>query len=284
MNSAENKRMTDLAWDKLHDRLERDGLLDDNAVRREGYSFKGRFALSLAASLVLIACATIYILSDLSGSKREMMILSNSESTTLVKTLADGSVVYLASGSQITYPSKFDKEKREIKLKGDAFFEVAKDKNAPFIIDANVMEIKVLGTSFNVRTTDTLAPSLSVRTGLVQVTLRSGGSSGKVAAGETATVNEKSLKVVPTIDITQFSRYSDQIHFKDERLADVINVINRMTNSGAQGVTISVDKTLEERRLTATFTDNSPESIAQMICIALNLKYETKEDAILIYE
>lgn len=284
MNSLKNNKMADLAWDKLHDRLERDGLLNDNVVKREGATFNGRFALSLAASLVLIACATIYILSDLSGLKREMMILSNTESTTLVKTLEDGSVVYLASGSQITYPSRFDKHKREITLRGDAFFEVAKDKNAPFVIDANVMKIKVLGTSFNVRTTDTLAPSLSVKTGLVQITLKSGRSGGKVAAGETATISEESLQVAPTIDITQFSRYSDQMHFKDERLSDVINVINRMTNSGAQGVTISLDKNLEERKLTATFTDNSPESIAQMICIALNLKYETKEDAILIYE
>ncbi|MCK9628637.1 MAG: FecR domain-containing protein [Bacteroidales bacterium] len=284
MNSVKNNKMADLAWDKLHDRLERDGLLDDNVVKRDATLFTGKFVLSLAASLVLIACATIYILSDLSGSKREMMILGNTESTTLVKTLEDGSVVYLASGSQITYPSKFDKHTREVALKGDAFFEVAKDKNAPFIIDAGIMEIRVLGTSFNVRTTDTLAPSLSVRTGLVKITLKSGGSSGNVAAGETATIKEKSLKVAPTIDITQFSRYSDQIHFKDERLADVINVINRMANSGAQGVTLSVDKSLEERRLTATFTDTTPESIAQMICIALNLKYKSGEDVITIYE
>ncbi len=55
MNSVKNNKMADLAWDKLHDRLERDGLLDDNVVKRDATLFTGKFVLSLAASLVLIA-------------------------------------------------------------------------------------------------------------------------------------------------------------------------------------------------------------------------------------
>jgi len=284
MNSEKDNNRTDLAWSRLHDRLERDGLLTVDTVKRREVPFSGRIALRWAASLVLIACATLYILKDIGNTDNVMVSLDNTENTTLVKTLGDGSVIYLASGSQIRYPSRFSKERREVHLKGDAFFEVAKDKKAPFVIETSLMDIQVLGTSFNVSINDTLAPSLSVRTGIVKVTLREGGMSDNVGAGETAVIEDNSLSVVRTSDVNQFSRYSDRIHFKDERLIDVINVINRSVNKGAQGAVLSIQKGLEERLLTATFTENSPESIAQLICIALNLKYEIRGDVLVIYE
>ncbi|UKM66469.1 FecR family protein [Flavobacteriaceae bacterium GSB9] len=65
--------------------------------------------------------------------------------------LSDGTKVYLNSGTSLKYPVHFINGKnREVFLDGEAYFEVSKDKNHPFIVNANNMNIKVLGTQFNV--------------------------------------------------------------------------------------------------------------------------------------
>ncbi|KDN54196.1 FecR family protein [Flavobacterium seoulense] len=66
-------------------------------------------------------------------------------------TLSDGTIVNINSGSTLRYPEQFGiKGKRTVYLTGEAFFEVAKDKEHPFIVNANQVDIKVLGTKFNV--------------------------------------------------------------------------------------------------------------------------------------
>lgn len=66
--------------------------------------------------------------------------------------LPDGTKVWLNSGSQLTYPVSFEKQKeRLVKLDGEAYFEVYKDSLRSFIVDASRMDVKVLGTSFNIR-------------------------------------------------------------------------------------------------------------------------------------
>lgn len=77
--------------------------------------------------------------------------------------LPDGSTVYLNNNSKISYRSKFD-SKREIFLQGEAFFEVAKDSTRPFLVHANGLLTKALGTSFNIKA----PPGEPVEVGLVQ--------------------------------------------------------------------------------------------------------------------
>jgi transmembrane sensor len=65
--------------------------------------------------------------------------------------LSDGSIVRLNSSSSLTYDKNFGKNIREVSLIGEAFFDVTKDSSHPFIIHTNVIDIKVLGTAFNVK-------------------------------------------------------------------------------------------------------------------------------------
>ena len=64
--------------------------------------------------------------------------------------LADGTKVFLNAGSEISYPVVFAGDKREVKLQGEAYFEVRKDERRPFVVQAGDVRIQVLGTSFNV--------------------------------------------------------------------------------------------------------------------------------------
>lgn len=66
--------------------------------------------------------------------------------------LADGTKVWLNSDTRIVYPVAFPGEKREVTLAGEAFFEVTKDPQKPFIVKTDNLNVKVLGTSFNINT------------------------------------------------------------------------------------------------------------------------------------
>lgn len=66
-------------------------------------------------------------------------------------TLADGTKVWLNGGSKFRYPSTFVAKSREVQLDGEAFFDVAQDKSKPFLVKAGRIQIKVLGTAFNVK-------------------------------------------------------------------------------------------------------------------------------------
>ena len=65
-------------------------------------------------------------------------------------TLPDGSSIWLNAQTTIQYPVSFNKHERKIKLDGEAYFEVAKDKKRPFIVNTKDCSVEVLGTKFNV--------------------------------------------------------------------------------------------------------------------------------------
>lgn len=86
--------------------------------------------------------------------------------------LSDGTRVWLNAGSKLTYPSVFPSDRREVKLEGEAYFEVAKASKAPFSVHAGKITVGVLGTSFNVKAyNDDKNIETTLITGKVQVTL-----------------------------------------------------------------------------------------------------------------
>lgn len=91
--------------------------------------------------------------------------------------LPDSSVVYLSGGSKLVWPSHFrEGTPRNIRLEGEAFFEVKRDTASPFIIKSGHLQTKVLGTSFNVYAYPSdQAFSVAVRTGKVSVSESIGG-------------------------------------------------------------------------------------------------------------
>ena len=109
--------------------------------------------------------------------------------------LPDGSRVWLNAASSIRYPTMFTGTERKVELTGEAYFEVAKDRNRPFIVHTVTTETEVLGTSFNVSAYE---EDGVVRTTLLDGSVRTGGQEGKVllSPGEQAQlkVGEK-LKV-----------------------------------------------------------------------------------------
>jgi len=121
----------------------------------------------IAAILLLVASVTAVIyLINTNTSIPEKLVASTT--STITDTLPDGSFITLNKKSKIKYPAKFKKE-RTVQLQGEAFFAIAPDKEKPFRVFTNGVTITVLGTSFNIRDSET-ATEIIVETGVVRVT------------------------------------------------------------------------------------------------------------------
>lgn len=119
-----------------------------------------------AAVLVVLGVALAYWLNRPTAT--EVLTLASLDQP-LTDTLSDGSIVHLNKHSHLTYTAEFrGKPRREVELKGEAFFEVAKNPEKPFVIQVSHGTITVLGTSFNVKNTEKTTEVI-VETGLVEV-------------------------------------------------------------------------------------------------------------------
>lgn len=277
----DNKTLdTRKAWNKLYSRLGDEQLLPVNGpVKRKYTSMLMRAA---AMALILVAAGAIIYIVTIRRPKAEMMHLqTNNEGNTLITTLNDGSVIYLAQNSLFSFPKEFEPKTRNVKLNGEAFFDIAPDPGKPFIIETENAFIQVLGTAFNVKTTNGSNFELLVDHGKVKVTLKSKPLEQQlVVAGEKITsVNDNFIKSKRT-PADALTWYSKRMQFKDETLENIISVINRNINA----IFVIADKETGKRRLTVTFNNDSISTMTELLCLTLNLKSETKNDSILLLD
>jgi len=129
--------------------------------------------------LVIIASSLFVLRNKLASSnspstKRTVQAqVSTKPGSTSHIQLPDGSSVWLNASSDLTYGENFGKELREVNLTGEAFFDVVKDPDHPFIIHTSVVDVKVLGTAFNVRSyPNDVNTETSVIRGKVEVTVK----------------------------------------------------------------------------------------------------------------
>lgn len=277
-----NKSRTDRAWSKLYDRLEQDDLLVRPQKKMQGV-YMTRTKWGAVAAVVAIG---LFYLGTLLFPNQDMTQLmavveqTNTEKSVLVKTLEDGSVVYLAGQASLEYPEHFAHNKRVVNLNGDAYFDISKNKLRPFFIETKEVQIKVLGTAFNVQTNLNGTFSLSVERGRVLVSLKQDHSAVQVSAGQTVTVRDNRL-LVGVNDRVSFDRYKQHIRFKDESLENVLRIIN--TNA-SDGKILMANPAIGKRRLTVEFSESSPQTVSELVRLALNLKCARTQDTFVLSE
>ena len=207
---------TDAAWKKLSQKIHG----DETSAGKRNYSW------AIAAGVLLIlGVTTLLWLMKGPGMEAQHLVLTSSAEV-VHDTLSDGSVISLNRNSQLEYPSQFDGDKREVSLRGEAFFNVAHDAKHPFIIHTNMMEVKVLGTSFNVCAYTDDSVRVSVETGKVQCV--SDGDTVVIVPGQYAVYDKGSGRIrVGKEDDPNRSAYRNRIfHFNDTPLSSVVQQLN----------------------------------------------------------
>lgn len=142
---------------QMGDAMREDIFLEvNNRIER---SLRRRFWLrisAVAASVTLLFSISNYI-SFHEGYKKlnsQMVEMVNPMGMRSSVVLSDGTKVILNAGTTLSYPTAFVSGQREVKVNGEAFFEVSHDKEHPFIVSAENVKVKVLGTKFNVKAYD----------------------------------------------------------------------------------------------------------------------------------
>ncbi|MEQ2977779.1 FecR domain-containing protein [Butyricimonas faecihominis] len=143
-------------------------------------------------------------------------------------TLSDGTRVFLNAETKLKFPTKFRKEERVVVLEGEAYFEVRKDATHPFIVKANDVDVKVLGTSFNLRS---YSDENSIATTLVsgKVAVYAGENSEEIVPGEQAVYMKETGKMeVKPIDVTLYTAWhTGKFIFRNETLEEMMSYLSR---------------------------------------------------------
>lgn len=272
-----NKERVERAWNKLYGRLDADGLLLPD--RREGKRLSASVLWKWGAVAAVwigigVFLTATYRKADKPVETRNVIRQENTERSALVTTLEDGSVVYMGGETSLQYPEHFSTDKREVSLRGNALFDVAGNRERPFLIETEEVRIEVLGTAFHVKSDAGSPFELSVQRGRVKVALKNKDQEMYVNAGEAVTLGADRLRFTDYRDDARITRYWENMRFKDEPLRNILRVINRHSS----GLQLKTSPSLGERRLTVAFSGNSPESMAELICLAMNLKYTREGD------
>jgi len=185
--------------------------------------------------------------------------------------LPDGSKVILNANSTLTFKDNWTSNRpREVKLTGEAFFEIKKKSIAePFIVQTNKGAIKVLGTSFNVRQR-AQALEVALLEGRVELIVPKYPKI-KMTPGELVKLEGNDFYERKMVDVDAFSAWRFQrIVFQE---ATITRVIQRLQEEFNWTVTVA-DKTLLQRKITATIPKNDPELLLKALSEIYDLKIE----------
>jgi ferric-dicitrate binding protein FerR (iron transport regulator) len=212
--------------------------------------------------------------------------------------LPDSSVVWLNAGSKLTYNEQFGVKNRNATLTGEAFFEVKKT-GIPFIIQTNSVQIKVLGTSFNVRSyPDEKTTETSLIHGKVEITLNNRpGEKYTLKPNEKLIIANEPEKILnkvpgkkePLVMISSLTHLEDstiietswvenKLVFRDESFADVARKMERW-----YGVTIEfTDEAVARYHLYGSFTRENITEALDALRIGFHFNYRIEGEKILI--
>jgi ferric-dicitrate binding protein FerR (iron transport regulator) len=234
-----------------------------------------------AAVALLVLVARVFVPSH-SDEKSQYLVIEaqRGQKTNLI--LPDGSKIYLNSESELIYGSDFNKKERRVRLKGEAYFEVAPNKEIPFVVESGQMSVYALGTAFNISSYPT---SNYARTTL---------ASGKIkieSLNQTVYLepNEQACLDVHTHTLTvrkidnakkTIGWLSNQLYFDNTTFEEVAFTLSRIYNIEIH----FSSESLKTQRFTGTINNNSLESVFRILSLTSPVRYEIKNNAIELFE
>lgn len=152
--------------------------------------------------------------------------------------LSDGTLVQLNAGSKLTFPAAFSGKTREVYLSGEAFFEVSKNPKIPFVVNTDHLNIKVLGTTFNVTAyQDEQYTTAVLVEGSVNVAQTGMASKAYILAPGQGCIysNIDNSSQVRNVDVDDYILWKDGLYnFKNMPLSDLVSRVRKYYNISVQ--------------------------------------------------
>ena len=262
----------DAAWKRFQQRIHNQvpGSVPPRA------SVKSFAWMRTAAVFILLVGGTWLFLRFLNDDPVRIIALQSGEKSKK-DTLPDGSVITLNKNSRVSYPEKFAGKTRKITMEGEAFFNVSPDKEKPFIIEVNDLSVRVVGTTFNIKTVNGNTEVI-VETGIVQVIKKS--HSIRLTPKEKITVNKADSVLIkqPVTDSLYNYFRTKKFYCENTALWKLVQVLNEEYN-----VNIFIArKELRTLPLTTVFDDEPLDKILAIISETLNISVTRSGNQIIL--
>ncbi|HMO62457.1 MAG TPA: FecR family protein [Ferruginibacter sp.] len=284
---------------------------NEEEVKRNWWN-RNKIWLSAAAIVIVVSAATLWFINGSNKTNGALAALplknevstKNGSKTNLV--LPDGTKVWLNAGSRLTYDKNYGNNIRQVQLEGEGFFDVVHNTEKPFIIQTATIDVKVLGTQFNVKcypadkTTET-----SLIRGSVEVNVKSRGEKFLLRPNEKLIVynnNSKDSKTntaetvqdkaeAPLVAIRQLSYQrndneaveaawvKNQLSFKDESFGEVAKKMERWYNVEF----VFINKARESMQVYGTFNNESLQQALQALEFSFGFKYKIEGSKVVIF-
>lgn len=237
-----------------------------------------RYAAFLAVPLLLSSMLLGYLY--FGESSNEIMRYAEIEASTgsvIRYELPDGSVVWLNAGSKLRYPITFSREKREVDLQGEAYFEVKSDKAHPFYVNTpGGVKVYVYGTRFNVNAYDDESCIETVlESGHVNVIIPRENEAVELEPGERFLFNKRtshfSKSIVNVYEKTAWKE--GKLIFRDTPLEEILNKLSRHFNVDIQ----FNNRSGKEYKYRATFRSETLPQILDYLSRSATMKWEMEE-------
>lgn len=216
---------TNAAWNRMKTRM---NVHEPVAAKARPAYF--RIAAGIAIFLVLGSVLFLITQKEEQPKMKTLAWMPNQISN--IDTLPDGSIITLNGNSELTFPEYFNGKTREVSLKGEMFFDIKPDKEHPFIIHTGTLDVKVVGTSFNVNAyPQTDSVRVSVHTGKVKCYV--GKDTVVLVPGEIAVYNKTrgELKKGRETDPNATAYRNRVFKFRNTPLSDAIRSLNNAYGS-----------------------------------------------------
>ncbi|SEI53733.1 FecR family protein [Dyadobacter koreensis] len=266
---------TDAAWEKVRQKMTSQKIVsqqivpeiyaeDETNIRKLPAKKRTSYTLWIAAAVSLTIMAFGLYIFRTQFKKPELLEVATTNNTTEA-TLPDGTKVFLNYNSKISYPENFSGDIRTVSLNGEAFFDVKPDAAHPFVIDANGTDVRVLGTSFNVKAYKKELVRVDVKTGKVRVS--KADNKIELVKGESAELADDTLRSIRA-DLNVMGYHTQVFDFNGAKLGDIINTLNDGYHSDIR----LVNADLAKCRLTIGFQKEPLDTTLSVIAETLDLK------------
>jgi len=192
----------------------------------------------------------------------------------------DGSKIWLNASSELKFPTSFGANNRVVELKGEAYFEIAKDKNRPFIVKSAQQETKVLGTHFNINSyPEELSTTTTLFEGAVQVHSPVVAKAIVLAPGEESILKNRNLVVQKAGEAAMPDWVNGEIDFNNENLKSIMRKVSRW-----YGVDIDLKGDVGELKFWGSVSrNNNLSAILNYLKETEDLDYRIKGSQVTIY-
>lgn len=279
----EGQYNTDIGWNSIQKKIAKSNFISHHKTQliSSNYLFIWK-AASVAAILVAALFIGLFFNYNLKSETQESFVIESPRGEKSKVILADGTIVWLNSESQLTWSTDFNGGNRIVTLSGEGYFDVKKDSKHPFIVRTPNADIKVFGTRFNVCSyPDEQLTETTLEEGKIEVRIKGKPNPVAVIPGQRMVFDKQtggiSLEQVDTDLYTSWK--GNKLRFNDALFSDVVKKLERWYD-----VKIILDKNLKySERYTMCIKTESLREMLNRLKLTTPMSYKIEEENVFIY-